>query len=199
MERSPFLPLPEGMVIGQVELTADRLIVEVISTQPIAHCPGCGNPSDHIHGQYQRMVHDVPCGGRSVVLRLRARKFFCRAPTCPRKVFTERLPELVQPWARVSNRLLQELQALGLSTSAEGSRREELRVVYLLSQEFVTLLNERQAEALDSWLTRANECHVTELTSFVNGIRRDYATVRAACSCEWSNGTTEGMSTASNF
>jgi transposase len=62
----------------------------------------------------------------------------------------------------------------------------------LLSQEFVTLLKERQAEALDSWLKRAKACHVTELASFVNGIRRDYAAVRAAFSCEWSNGITEG-------
>jgi hypothetical protein len=34
MERSPFLPLPEGMVIGQVEITPTQLTVEVISTQP---------------------------------------------------------------------------------------------------------------------------------------------------------------------
>jgi transposase len=69
---------------------------------------------------------------------------------------------------------------------------EELRLVYLLSQEFVTLLKERQAEALDGWLKRAKESRVTELSSFVNGIRRDYAAVRAACCLSWSNGTTEG-------
>ena len=53
MERSPFLPLPEGMVIGQVEITPTQLTVEVISTQPCARCPGCGNPSDAVHCQYQ--------------------------------------------------------------------------------------------------------------------------------------------------
>jgi transposase len=72
------------------------------------------------------------------------------------------------------------------------NRNEELRAVYLLSQEFVTMLKERQAEALDCWLKRAKACHVTELGSFVNGIRRDYAAVRAAFSFEWSNGITEG-------
>jgi len=69
---------------------------------------------------------------------------------------------------------------------------EELRAVYLLSQEFVTLLKERQVEALDSWLKRAKECHMSELGSFVNGIRRDSAAVHAAFSLPWSNGTTEG-------
>src|SRR5260221_6029855 len=43
--------------------------------------------------------------------------------TCPRKVFAERLPDLVQPWARVSKRLLEELKAIGLAASAEVSER----------------------------------------------------------------------------
>jgi transposase len=123
MDTSPFLPLPDGLVLGQVKLDEAKLTVEVISTQPCARCPGCGTPSDAVHCQYQRTVQDVPCGGRTVVLRLRVRKFFCRVPTCSRKVFAERLPELVQPWARVSNRLLEEIKAIGLSASAEVSER----------------------------------------------------------------------------
>src|SRR2546428_2566916 len=123
MERSPFLPLPEGMVIGQVEIAQSQLTVEVISTQPCARCPGCGTLSDSVHWKSQRTVHDVPCGGRHVVLRLRVRKFVCRSTTCHRKVFAERLPDLVQPWARVSNRLLEELKALGLAASAQVNER----------------------------------------------------------------------------
>src|SRR6266699_4507885 len=123
MERSPFLPLPEGLVLGQVEISEAQLTVEVISTHPCARCPGFETHSDTVHCQYQRMVHDVPCGGRRVILRLQVRKFFCRESSCPRKVFAERLPDLVQPWARVSNRLLEELKAIGLAASAEVSER----------------------------------------------------------------------------
>ena len=68
----------------------------------------------------------------------------------------------------------------------------DVHTMYLLSQEFVTLLKQHQAEALDDWLKRAQACHVAELTSFVNGIRRDYAAVQAACSRSESNGVTEG-------
>jgi transposase len=68
----------------------------------------------------------------------------------------------------------------------------DLRTVYLVSQEFVTLLKDRQAEALDGWFKRAKACQVAELTSFVNGIRRDYAAVHAAFSRPESNGITEG-------
>src|SRR5437870_11428389 len=40
--------------------------------------------------------------------------------------------------------------------------------------------------------SRAKESRVAELSSFVNGISRDYAAVRAACSLPWSNGIVEG-------
>src|SRR6266496_2739884 len=42
---------------------------------------------------------------------------------CPRKVIASRLPDLVQLWAWVSNRLLEELKAIGLAASAEVSER----------------------------------------------------------------------------
>ncbi|MGB8348027.1 MAG: transposase family protein [Ktedonobacteraceae bacterium] len=54
------------------------------------------SPSARIYEQYQRTVADVPCAGRNVILALTVRKFICRTPGCPRKIFTERLPGLVQ-------------------------------------------------------------------------------------------------------
>jgi transposase len=123
MEESPFLPLPKGILIDQVEQAGTKLTVTVISTRTEAVCPGCGHPSEHIHSQYQRTVRDVPSGGRQVVLRLCVRKFFCLSLCCERMVFAERFPDLVQPWARCSNRLLEALKAIGLAASAEVSER----------------------------------------------------------------------------
>jgi transposase len=68
----------------------------------------------------------------------------------------------------------------------------DLHTVYLFSQEFVTMLKERQAESLHGWLKRVKESHVAELTSFATGIYRDYAAVYAAFSRPESNGVTEG-------
>lgn len=123
MEESAFLPLPEGMSIDQVHQSESQLTVVVISTSASAPCPGCGSFSEHVHSRYQRTVKDLPCGGRCVVLRLCVRKFFCLTLTCPRKVFAERLPPLVQPWARITNRLVEALKAIGLAASAEVSER----------------------------------------------------------------------------
>lgn len=66
---------------------------------------------------------DLPCAGRRVILALTVRKFVCTTPTCSRQIFTERLSDLVQSYARMSNRLRDALVALGLATSAEVSER----------------------------------------------------------------------------
>ena len=92
---------------------------------------------------------------------------------------------MILPSQKLTSRQQQQIEQI-----CQGS--EELRTAYLLSQAFVTLLKERQADALDSWLKQAKESHITELGSFVNGIHRDYAAVRAACSLPWSNGIVEG-------
>ena len=56
MEGSPFLPLPDGVLIDRVEQTDSQLTVTVISTRTEAACPGCGCPSEHVHSQYQSLV-----------------------------------------------------------------------------------------------------------------------------------------------
>ncbi len=120
---SPFLPLPDSLAITSVAATATHLVVHVTCTSPTACCPQCQQPSDRIHGHYERTVADLPCVGRRVILALTVRKFVCRTPTCPQQIFTERLPELVHSYARMTNRLREALIALGLATSAQVCTR----------------------------------------------------------------------------
>jgi transposase len=123
MEVTHLLALSDDLQIDQFTITASALVLEVISTQPACCCPVCGQTSDQIHSRYRRVVADVPCGNRPVRLHVEVRKFFCRNTNCLRKIFTERLPELLQPSARMTNRLRSALQALGLATGGEGSAR----------------------------------------------------------------------------
>src|SRR6266705_5587868 len=120
---SLFLPLPDGLVIASLLATETQLVVHVACRLPTACCPLCHLPSDRIHGHYGRTVADLPCAGRHVILALTVRKVVCRTPTCPRQIFTERLPDLVQSYARITNRLRDALIALGLATSAEVCTR----------------------------------------------------------------------------
>src|SRR3984893_16113313 len=58
-----------------------------------------------------------------VQLLLRVRKFRCDTTDCPRRIFAERLTPFIEPWARMTTRLSQTIEAIGLATSGElGSR-----------------------------------------------------------------------------
>jgi transposase len=123
MDVSPFLPLRGGLLVERVEHTATTLTVAVASTSLVACCPLCQEPSEHLHGHYQRTVVDLPCSGRQVTLLLTVRKFICLNLACPRVIFAERLPDLVQPRVRSTMRLLASLRSLGFATSGEAGSR----------------------------------------------------------------------------
>lgn len=117
------LALPECLVLTSLHPTLISLIVSVSCRYPTAARPVCQQPSERVHSSYQRTIADVPCGGRRVMLHLRVRKFVCPTPTCPQQIFTERLPDLVTPYARVTTRLHALLQALGLVAGGEQGTR----------------------------------------------------------------------------
>jgi len=120
---SPFFPLPDGLAITSVYATTTGVVVHVACEHFQALCPRCGCASQRVHGHYTRTVADLPCCGQRVILALCVRKFVCGTPTCSQKIFTERLAELVQSYARMTNRLREALVALGLATSAQVSER----------------------------------------------------------------------------
>src|SRR5262249_40906807 len=80
-------------------------------------------PSSHIHSYYHRTLKDAPCAGRQLELRLCVRKFLCRNPDCSRKVFTERIADLAEPWARMTSRLREQITSIGLATCGKGGVR----------------------------------------------------------------------------
>jgi hypothetical protein len=61
-----------------------------------------------------------------------------------------------------------------------------------LGQRFLTMVRERQVEALDPWLADAEASGIKELRNFAQSLRRDYDSVNAARTSPWSNGQTEG-------
>ncbi len=61
-------------------------------------------------------------------LVLCVRKFFCRTPHCERKIFTERLPDLVRPCAQMTIRYCHQLTAVGLATCGKGGTRLAARL-----------------------------------------------------------------------
>src|SRR2546430_6265292 len=121
---SSILHLPAGITITSVHPSVTELTVDVACHAPSMPCPECHQLSARIHGSYQRTVADLPCAGRNVLLLLTVRKFVCSTPTCPHKIFTERLPGLVESYGRMTRRLIALLQALGLGAGGQLGTRQ---------------------------------------------------------------------------
>jgi transposase/predicted transcriptional regulator len=116
MEVKPVLALPEGFHFVGLEKCADVLTVILVSTQISPCCPLCGSTARRVHSSYTRHIADLPCAGQSIHLLVQVRKYFCEESTCPRKIFAERLAPFVDPFARVTKRLCQIVQIIGLAT-----------------------------------------------------------------------------------
>jgi transposase len=115
--------LPLHLEAWRIDEPQAQIILLISSTQANARCPGCDVPSRHIHSRYTRMLADLPWGGYGITWRLRVRKLFCRNPACARRIFTERLPGLVAPWARRTLRSAARLLALGLALGGAAGVR----------------------------------------------------------------------------
>src|SRR5437764_282919 len=114
---------PAGITIDSIDPSANELVIRIACDFPSMPCPECHQLSARIHSGYQRMVADLPCAGRTVILVLTVRKFVCGTPTCPHKIFTERLPGLVESYARMTSRLITLVQSLGLVAGGQKGTR----------------------------------------------------------------------------
>ncbi len=58
---------------------------------------------------------------------------------------------------------------------------------------FQKMICQREADEFDAWLETSLRSGVLQLKTFAEGLKRDYAEVRAALELPWSNGQTEGQ------
>lgn len=66
------------------------------------------------------MVAALPWAGWGVRLELHVRRFFCRNSECKRRIFTERVPGVVAPYARRTTRLADLLTLIGFAMGGEA-------------------------------------------------------------------------------
>jgi transposase len=122
---SPATILPDPIGLHLLGLAADTtsITATVITTDPVAACPLCEHPSTQVHSRYTRRLADLPWHGVAMRLVLHVRKFFCDNISCARRVFTERLPEVVAPYARRTLRLEHWFTVVGFAAGgAVGAR-----------------------------------------------------------------------------
>ncbi len=120
-KKSPtLLPDASGLQLVRLEADEQSLIAIVATTSSGALCPLCQCRSESTHSRYVRVVADLPWAGWAVRLELHVRRFFCQNKACTRRIFTERLPGMVAPYARRTTRLTDLLTLIGFALGGEA-------------------------------------------------------------------------------
>ena len=103
--------------------------------QTDALCSVCAVLTERVHRRYERISADLPWGTARVRWQLCVRKFVCGNVQCPRRIFTERLPGVVAPWARRTQRLVAWLIAIGLTLGGKAGVRLSQRLGLTVSRQ----------------------------------------------------------------
>jgi transposase len=120
-------PTPD-VRLDKVTVVQDTVGLQLTATARRARCPCCAVPSSSVHSRYQRHLTDLPWGQRALRLQLIVRKLVCRNPSCKRRIFTERLPDLVAVYARKTLRLTAVLRAIGIALGGQAGGRLAARL-----------------------------------------------------------------------
>jgi transposase len=121
-------PCPAEVEVERLLAKPDHIVLTLRAIRRTAACPGCAQPSRRIHSCYERRLADLPWNGVPVRIRLRTRRFFCDADDCPHRIFTERLPETTETYARRTRRMEQALRWLALALGGAAGARTAQRL-----------------------------------------------------------------------
>ena len=123
MAKPTLLPDPACLRLKLLDATTTAITAIVTTISPEAECPLCHWRSARIHSRYVRQVADLPWMGCAVRLELHVRRFFCSNQECERRIFTERLPSVVAPYARRTTRLTDVFTLIGFALGGEAGKR----------------------------------------------------------------------------
>jgi transposase len=145
------LPPDAGLVVTAITILPDLIAIAAATHASTANCPHCDRPSDRVHSHYVRTAADLPWQGRRVVLRVTVRRFRCLTVGCPRAIFCERLPAVLTPHARTTDRLTDAHRSIGFALGGEAGSRLAAHLALPTSPD--TLLRRVKAAPLPAYPT----------------------------------------------
>lgn len=108
--------VPDGFALDSVKIVGERVHILLKSSSPTRACPNCGRRSRRVQSRYLRRPADLPLGGRRVELTIVARRFWCDAVLCGRRIFCEPFDDSVLArYSRRTQRLETIVHHLGLA------------------------------------------------------------------------------------
>lgn len=116
-------PDPASLQIEAIVPEAGAITIVLRTCRPSVACPDCDTPTKHVHSWYRRSFTDVLWQGLAVRFRLHTRRWRCPNPDCERRIFTERLPVVVAPFARRTVRLAEVVDAIAFALGGEAGAR----------------------------------------------------------------------------
>lgn len=117
-----------------VDETQKHITLMLCSKPTLVDCPVCHQSTHRIHSYYERTLADLPWADYSISLQMRVRKFFCPNRQCSRRIFTERLEKLASPWARRTQKLTDQLTAIGIELGGSAGVRLTRRLNHQVSR-----------------------------------------------------------------
>jgi len=119
-----------------------RLVLTCERVTLSALCPVCGTAAHRIHSRDPRTIWDLSVQNVQVLLQLHVRKFYCDQSDCPRRIFTERLPQITSPHGRFTFGLRQFLGQLGREQGgASGARSATLQGLQVTSRAILRFMH----------------------------------------------------------
>jgi len=163
---------PTVITVEQIMHDDTDIVLVARTRRCIVPCPVCGQPATRVHSWYIRSLRDLPWQGLAVRMDLHTRRWFCDNSSCPRRIFTERLPTVAVPFSQRTTRLSTIVLIFGVAVGgAPGAR---LLAALGIPISGVTLLRAVMATALpdsgapqvlgvDDWCRRKGRTYGTIL------------------------------------
>lgn len=120
------LQLPRGWQSSRQTTGSDGITLHLRATRKTAQCPECLERSRSVHSCRRRRIQHLPCSGQALWLIFAVRHWYCRNPSCPRKIFAESLVPFAEPQQQSSTMLQNMQHQLGLIAGGEAGRRAAL-------------------------------------------------------------------------
>jgi hypothetical protein len=112
-----------GVVVEKIDCTASAVVIQARCCPATAACPACGTWSSRVHGYYVRRLHDLPLGGRPVLIHLAMRRFLCQNPACRKVTFAGQVDGLTARYRRWSVPLAGLLSQVALELAGRAGVR----------------------------------------------------------------------------
>jgi len=157
--------VPGGLTVESATLEGRAAVIVVRAASGANTCPDCGTRSARVHSRYHRRVADLPIAGRAVRLLVVARRFYCDAVMCGRRIFVERFGDLLAPWARRTARLDHIVHHLGLALGGRPAASFARRLMVPVSNDTLLRVVRRHGKppnppptivGIDDWAWRRN-------------------------------------------